>query len=66
MMAAFEHRRRGGAERRWPPSCGTSTYEDWELDDPADAGLDDVRRIRDEIGARVRQLADELVSAHAS
>jgi arsenate reductase (thioredoxin) len=41
-------------------------YEDWELDDPADADLDDVRRIRDEIGARVRRLADELVPAHAS
>src|SRR5215212_9324309 len=30
-------------------------YEDWELDDPADADLDGVRRIRDEIAARVRQ-----------
>jgi arsenate reductase (thioredoxin) len=35
-------------------------YEDWELDDPADADLDGVRRIRDEIAARVRQLLDEL------
>jgi arsenate reductase (thioredoxin) len=35
-------------------------YEDWELDDPADADLDGVRRIRDEIDRRVRALADEL------
>src|SRR3954452_1770957 len=35
-------------------------YEDWELDDPAAADLDGVRRIRDEISERVRRLADEL------
>jgi protein-tyrosine-phosphatase len=35
-------------------------YEDWELDDPADADLDGVRRIRDEIARRVERLADEL------
>jgi arsenate reductase len=35
-------------------------YEDWELDDPADADLDGVRRIRDEIDRRVRRLVDEL------
>jgi arsenate reductase len=35
-------------------------YEDCELDDPADADLDGVRRIRDEIAARVRRLVDEL------
>jgi arsenate reductase len=35
-------------------------YEDWELDDPAEADLDGVRRIRDEIDARVRRLLDEL------
>jgi protein-tyrosine-phosphatase len=35
-------------------------YEDWELDDPAQADLDGVRRIRDEIAARVRRLVDEL------
>src|SRR3954467_4335567 len=38
-------------------------YEDWELDDPADADVDGVRRIRDEIAARVRRLADELAPA---
>ena len=35
-------------------------YEDWELDDPADADLEGVRRIRDEIDGRVRRLLDEL------
>jgi protein-tyrosine-phosphatase len=35
-------------------------YEDWELDDPAGQGIDDVRRIRDQIEARVRALLDEL------
>jgi arsenate reductase (thioredoxin) len=38
-------------------------YEDWELDDPAEADLEGVRRIRDEIAARVRRLADELAPA---
>ncbi|MBA2614319.1 MAG: arsenate reductase ArsC [Actinobacteria bacterium] len=36
-------------------------YEDWELDDPAGKPLADVRRIRDEIDARVRALVAELV-----
>jgi protein-tyrosine-phosphatase len=36
-------------------------YEDWELDDPAEAeSLEAVRAIRDEIDARVRALVDEL------
>ena len=35
-------------------------YEDWVLDDPAGAGLDDVRRIRDEIRGRVVALIEEL------
>jgi protein-tyrosine-phosphatase len=38
-------------------------YEDWELDDPAAADLDGVRRIRDEIAGRVRRLVDELAPA---
>jgi arsenate reductase len=42
-------------------------YEDWVLDDPAGAGLADVRRIRDEIEQRVRALVDELgVGARSS
>jgi hypothetical protein len=32
-------------------------YEDWELEDPAGKGLADVRRIRDQVDARVRQLS---------
>jgi protein-tyrosine-phosphatase len=35
-------------------------YEDWELDDPAGQGLATVRRIRDEIDARVRRLVAGL------
>ena len=35
-------------------------YEDWEVDDPADADLDGVRRIRDDISQRVRALLAEV------
>ena len=35
-------------------------YEDWELEDPAGKDLASVRRIRDEIDARVVRLLDEL------
>jgi protein-tyrosine-phosphatase len=35
-------------------------YEDWELDDPAGQDLETVRRIRDEIDARVQKLLSEL------
>jgi protein-tyrosine-phosphatase len=35
-------------------------YEDWPLDDPAGQPVDVVRRIRDDIDARVRALADSL------
>ena len=38
-------------------------YEDWELDDPAQTDLAGVRRIRDDIAARVRRLVDELAPA---
>jgi protein-tyrosine-phosphatase len=37
-------------------------YEDWEVDDPAEADLDGVRRIRDDIAARVRRLLDDVTS----
>jgi protein-tyrosine-phosphatase len=37
------------------------TYEDWELDDPAGRDVDAVRRIRDEIDARVHHLIGELL-----
>jgi arsenate reductase len=36
-------------------------YEDWELEDPAGKDLATVRRIREEIEARVRTLLGELV-----
>jgi len=35
-------------------------YENWELDDPAESDLEGIRRIRDEIDARIRVLVDEL------
>ena len=37
-------------------------YEDWTLDDPAGQDLETVRRIRDEIDARVRAIVGELVA----
>jgi arsenate reductase len=36
-------------------------YEDWELDDPAGQEIDAVRRIRDDIDARVQRLIAELL-----
>ena len=49
-------------------SCGDACpvypgkrYLDWELEDPAGKPLDAVRRIRDEIDARVERLLAELV-----
>src|SRR5918996_5188429 len=38
-------------------------YEDWEVADPAEADLDGVRRIRDDIAERVRRLLDEIAPA---
>ncbi len=38
-------------------------YEDWDLEDPAGKDLETVRRIRDEIAARVRALLEELAPA---
>jgi arsenate reductase (thioredoxin) len=40
-------------------------YEDWELDDPAGQPVEVVRRIRDDIDARVQRLLAELVPAGA-
>ena len=40
-------------------------YEDWELDDPNGQDLDTVRRIRDELDARVQKLVADLVPEHA-
>jgi arsenate reductase (thioredoxin) len=36
-------------------------YEDWQLDDPAGQDLETVRRIRDEIDARVERLVADLL-----
>ena len=35
-------------------------YEDWDVEDPAGKPLEEVRRIRDEIAARVARLAREI------
>ncbi|MBU4187836.1 MAG: arsenate reductase ArsC [Propionicimonas sp.] len=35
-------------------------YENWEVEDPAEQSIDDVRRIRDELERRVRALIDSL------
>ena len=40
-------------------------YLDWQLDDPAGQGVEDVRTIRDDIDQRVRALLAELVPATA-
>jgi arsenate reductase (thioredoxin) len=37
-------------------------YEDWEVDDPADADLDGVRRIREDISQRVQRLLADLTT----
>jgi arsenate reductase len=38
-------------------------YEDWELDDPAELDVEGVRRVRDEIQARVEALLAEVAPA---
>jgi len=35
-------------------------YEDWDLADPAGRGIEQVRRIRDEIASRVQSLLEQL------
>ncbi|NDE72000.1 MAG: heat-shock protein HtpX, partial [Actinobacteria bacterium] len=39
-------------------------YEDWKLDDPAGQSIEAVRKIRDEIEARVIALLKEIAPAH--
>ena len=41
-------------------------YEDWKLDDPAGQDVEAVRRIRDELDGRVRELIGELLPDAAS
>ncbi len=43
------------------PVFAGKRYLDWELDDPAGRGLEEVRPIRDEIDRRVRALVSELL-----
>lgn len=40
-------------------------YEDWELDDPAGKEVDEVRRTRDEIDRRVKELLAGLIGSDA-
>ena len=47
-----------GVEETCPASFVPT--EDWELDDPESKPLEEVRRIRDEISARVETLVKEL------
>lgn len=39
-------------------------YEDWEIEDPAGKPIDEVRRIRDEIGMKVLDLLSQLGIRH--
>jgi arsenate reductase len=41
-------------------------YEDWELEDPAGKDVKTVRRIRDEIGERVKRLLAEVAPEEPS
>jgi arsenate reductase (thioredoxin) len=43
-----------------PPIAPGRRYENWELDDPDEKDLAEVRLIRDEIENRVRWLLDDL------
>jgi arsenate reductase len=45
------------------PIYPSKRYEDWELQDPAGQPIEAVRRIRDDIDARVQALLAELVPA---
>ncbi|HUG89107.1 MAG TPA: arsenate reductase ArsC [Actinomycetota bacterium] len=45
------------------PVYSGTRYEDWELEDPAGRPLEDVRRIRDEIDRRVRELVGRLAAS---
>lgn len=48
------------------PVLPGTRYEDWAIADPALASPEGVRAIRDEIDARVRALADELLTTPSS
>ena len=40
-----------------------TTVEDWDLDDPAGRPIEEVRRIRDDVEARVQELLEERIDA---
>ena len=42
------------------PIFSGKRYEDWVLEDPAGQGIDAIRRIRDEIKARVTELLADI------
>jgi arsenate reductase len=42
------------------PTFPGKRYLDWELEDPSGRSITDVRRIRDDIDRRVRDVAEEL------
>jgi len=44
------------------PSVPAAAHEDWDVDDPTGRPIEDLRRIRDDIEARVRRLIDGLKS----
>jgi protein-tyrosine-phosphatase len=43
------------------PTFPGKRYEDWSIEDPAGQDIETVRRIRDEIDARVRVLVNEVL-----
>ncbi len=45
------------------PDVPGTHYEDWLIDDPAGQDLENVRRIRDDIGQRVSRLLAQLTSS---
>ncbi len=48
------------------PVYAGKRYLDWDLEDPADKPVDEVRPIVDEIDRRVRALLDELTASNGS
>jgi protein-tyrosine-phosphatase len=48
-----------------PTRSTRASCEDWELQDPAGQPVEMVRRIRDNIDARVQQLLNKFLSASA-
>jgi arsenate reductase (thioredoxin) len=47
------------------PYVSGKRYEDWEVMDPMGQDVDTVRRIVDDLDARVRRLLDDLVAARS-